>query len=113
MVLSDLDLLHWLTRWGHTSRLELNMGEGVAKPIEFFGQVAELTPHLENGDKELSFTHRVSVPGGQAYKLAHARFFMGRPALALVGHTFYLLRNALRPGCLSIGPMSQPFRCAS
>ncbi len=27
MVLSDLELLHWLARWGHTSRLELAAGQ--------------------------------------------------------------------------------------
>ncbi|HVV01922.1 MAG TPA: ATP-dependent helicase, partial [Verrucomicrobiae bacterium] len=94
LLLSDLDLLHWLTRWGHTSRLELESPDGGSTPIEFLGQVAEFTPHLENGDKELSFTHRLTAPGGHAHKLGDARFFVGRPPLALVGHTFYLLRNA-------------------
>jgi thymidine kinase len=93
LLLSDLDLLHWLTRWGHTPRLEIEV-DGVPKPIEFYGQVAELTPHLENGDKELSFTHRITSPGGHDFKLDEAKFFKGRPPLALVKNTFFLLRNA-------------------
>jgi hypothetical protein len=53
LVLSDAELLQWLARWGHTTRFECD-----GKPLQFHGQVAVLTPHLENGDKELSFTHR-------------------------------------------------------
>jgi hypothetical protein len=94
MVLSDLDLLHWLARWGHTPRLELPAADGSAQPLEFHGEVAELTPHLENGDQELAFTHRLTVPGGKAYPLGEVRFFNRHPPLALVGRTFYLLRNA-------------------
>ena len=61
LVLNDLELLQWLARWGRWRR-------GWSCPARvrlenFYGQVAELTPHLENGDKELSFTHRVSLPG--------------------------------------------------
>ena len=93
LVLSDLELLHWLARWGHTQRLELAPGDSPAT-LAFHGQVAELTPHLENGDKELSFTHQLTVPGGQTYRLNEVRFFNHRPPLVLAGHTFYLLRNA-------------------
>ena len=97
MVLSDLELLHWLARWGHTPRLELAAGNGPAQALEFHGEVAELTPHLENGQKELAFTHRLTVPGGKAYPLSEVRFFNRHPPLALVGRTFYLLRNAPPP----------------
>jgi len=92
LVLSDLELLHWLARWGHTTRLELARESGTG-PLSFLGQVAELTPCLENGQIELSFTHRLTVVGGQSYCLAEVQFFNQRPPLALVGDTFYLLRN--------------------
>ncbi len=65
LMLSDLELLHWLARWGHTARLGLAAGEGQAQTLEFHGEVAELTPHLESGQKELAFTHRLTVPGGR------------------------------------------------
>jgi SNF2-related domain/Helicase conserved C-terminal domain len=97
LVLSDLELLHWLARWGHTPRLELAAGDGPAQALEFHGEVAELTPHLENGERELAFTHRLTVPGGKAYPLGEVRFFNRHPPLALVGRTFYLLRNAPPP----------------
>lgn len=120
MVLSEPELLHWLSRWGHTTRLELapsagetGTGEQATEPapsassveqgpvaLSFQGQVAELTPHLENGDKELSFTHRLSVPGGKSYPLTEVLFFSQRPALALARQTFYLLRNAPPPELL-------------
>jgi hypothetical protein len=93
LVLSETELLNWLTRWGHTSRLEIQTPSGPA-PLEFQGQIAEMTPHLQNGDRELSFTHRVTVPDGQSYPIEEVRFFTGRPSLALVGRSFYLLRNA-------------------
>ena len=90
LILTDGEMLHWLTRWGHTPRLEL---VNVPKPIEFHGEVAELTPHLKNGDTELSFTHQLTSPNGPSYPLNEVRFFTNRPPLALAGNTFYLLRN--------------------
>ncbi|MGD1087486.1 MAG: DEAD/DEAH box helicase [Verrucomicrobiota bacterium] len=89
LVLSDAELLQWLARWGHTSRLECD-----GRPLQFHGQVVAFTPHLENGDQELSFTHRVGLPNGENHSIAGAKFFNLQPPLALVGHTFYLLRNA-------------------
>jgi hypothetical protein len=89
LVLSDAELLQWLARWGHSTRLECN-----GKPLHFHGQVASLTPHLENGDKELSFTHLLTLPDGKNYSVADAKIFNRQPPLALIGGTFYLLRNA-------------------
>ena len=91
LVLTDLELLHWLARWGDSNRLEL--GE-TKTPLHFHGQTATLTPHLQNGTTELSFTHHISLPGGENHPLADAKFFSGRPPLALVGNSFFLLRNA-------------------
>jgi superfamily II DNA or RNA helicase len=99
MVLSDLELLNWLARWGHTGKLELAV-EDAAKPLGFHGQVAELTPHLEKGPGELAFTQKVTLPGGGARALPDVRFFSSRPPLALVDNTFYLLRNAPPPQLL-------------
>ena len=96
LTLTDLELLQWLARWGHGTRLEL-AGAG---PVKFQGQVAELTPHLENGDKELSFTHRVTLPNGETRPMDTVQFFAGRPPLALVNDTFFLLRNAPPPTLL-------------
>lgn len=93
LVLSDADLLHWLARWGHTARLETAAGTR----LRFEGQVAELTPHLENGDRELSFTHRLKRPDGQTCALDEVRFFTRQPPLVLAGDTFFLLRNAPPP----------------
>ncbi len=93
MLLPDLELMHWLARWGHTQRLELATGNG-PKALEFLGQLAELTPHLDKSGSELLFTHRLSVPGGASHPLTDVRFFNSRPPLALVDHRFYLLRNA-------------------
>jgi len=113
VTLTGLELLQWLARWGHNGRLELappgtqrpegELGCQTAeaplplRPLEaslhFHGQLLSLTPHLENGDKELSFTHRLSFPDGRMQPLERARFFAGRPALALIDRTFYLLRN--------------------
>jgi superfamily II DNA or RNA helicase len=93
MVLSDVELLHWLARWGHTTRLELDLEQG-STALCFQGQVAELTPHLENGAAELSFTHQLTIPGGNAVALSQVQFFTQRPPLALANGTFYLVRNA-------------------
>ena len=93
--LSGLELLQWLARWGHNQRLELG-----GQPLVFHGQVLQLTPHLENGRMELSFTHRLALPDGESRPLSQARFFEGRPSFALLDHTFYLLRNAPPPSLL-------------
>jgi len=77
LLLSDLELLQWLARWGQGSRLELASGGG---SLKFEGQVAELTPHLENGDKELSFTHHMTLPDGTIQPLTGVQFFSARPA---------------------------------
>ncbi|MGH7951932.1 MAG: DEAD/DEAH box helicase [Limisphaerales bacterium] len=97
LILSDAELLQWLARWGHTNRLEF-FGNG--KPIQFYGQIIALAPHLENGDKELSFTHRIGLPNGENHLVAAAKFFNQQPPLALVGNHFYLLRNAPPPRVL-------------
>jgi superfamily II DNA or RNA helicase len=95
LTLTGLDLLQWLARWGLSQRLEFDNDY-----LQFHGQIASLAPHLENGDKELSFTHRILMPDGQPQPLADAKFFAGRPALILVGRTFYLLRNVPPPSLL-------------
>jgi SNF2 family DNA or RNA helicase len=91
LILSDGELLQWLARWGSTNRLEF-VDNG--QPLQFYGQIIALAPHLENGDKELSFTHRFALPGGENHSVAAAKFFNHQPPLALVGNTFFLLRNA-------------------
>jgi SNF2 family DNA or RNA helicase len=91
LILSDGELLQWLARWGHTHRLE---SADNGQPLQFHGQIIALSPHLENGDKELSFTHRFALPGGESHSVAVAKFFNHQPPLALVGNTFFLLRNA-------------------
>ncbi|MGA2178279.1 MAG: DEAD/DEAH box helicase [Verrucomicrobiota bacterium] len=95
LVLSDAELLQWLARWGHSPRLECD-----GQPLHFHGQIAALTPHLDNGDKELSFTHRIELPGGESHSIADAKFFNRQPPLVLVNGTFYLLRNAPPPPVL-------------
>lgn len=91
LILSNVELLHWLARWGHTARLESAAG---GPPLQFNGQIAALEPHLENGTKELSFTHRLNLPGGPPVALSDVKFFNQQPPLVLAGHQFYLLRNA-------------------
>ena len=95
LVLSDAELLQWLTRWGHTPRLEC---EG--KPLHFDGQIAVLTPHLDNGDRELAFTHQIELPDGKKRSIADAKFFNRQSPLVLLDNKFYLVRNAPPPKVL-------------
>src|SRR5579862_6931901 len=107
LILSDAELLQWLARWGHTARFECD-----GKPLQFHGHVAVLSPHLENGDKELSFTHYVVLPDGKNHSVAGVKFFNRQPPLALVNGAFYLLRNAPPPSLLKYlaGKPSVPVR---
>ncbi len=95
--LTGSDLLLWLARWGHHPRLEF---EG--KHLDFHGQLLSLEPHLERDPEaqEPAFTHRVVLPDGQMHPLRDVVFFAGRPALAMIGHTFYLVRNVPPPTLL-------------
>ena len=97
LLLADAELLQWLARWGHTNRLESALNH---QPLHFHGHVVALNPHLENHDKELSFTHRITLPDGQAFSVADLKFFNRQSPLALVGNEFYLLRNAPPNGVL-------------
>ncbi len=97
LILTDAELLQWLARWGHTGRLEF---AGNGKPLQFHGQIVALTPHLENGDKELSFTHHIALPDGSDHPVAEAKFFNHQSPVALIGNTFFLLRNAPPVGVL-------------
>jgi superfamily II DNA or RNA helicase len=96
LLLADAELLQWLARWGHTNRLEGANGQ----PLNFHGHIVALTPHLENGDKELSFTHRIALPGGEVRSVADVKFFNRQSPIALVGNEFFLLRNAPPVGVL-------------
>ena len=97
LLLADDELLQWLARWGHTNRLESAINH---QPLHFHGHVVALNPHLENHDKELSFTHRVTLPDGRGYSVADVQFFNRQSPLALVGNEFFLLRNAPPNGVL-------------
>jgi len=91
MVLTGLELLQWLVQWGDKSRLLLAPAD---EPIVFRGDLAELKPRLEEVEGRLFFTHHLSLPSGRSHSLSEVKFFSGRPSLALVGTTFYLLRSA-------------------
>ena len=97
LLLSDAELLQWLARWGNTDRLE---SAANGKPIFFHGHIVALTPHLENGTQELSFTHRIALPDGNNHSVGDAKFFNRQSPVALVGNEFFLLRNAPPTGVL-------------
>lgn len=86
--LSGLDLLQWLARWGLTNKLECD-----GKSLDFHGQIVSLAPHLASQEADLTFTHQLQMPDGSNRPLTDAKFFTGRPALVLIDHSFYLLRN--------------------
>ncbi|MEW6304472.1 MAG: DEAD/DEAH box helicase [Verrucomicrobiota bacterium] len=91
LLLAGVELLEWLTRWGHADRLEQATGKG---HLEFHGQLAELTPSLVNHEIELSLTHKLTLPDGKQHALGEVKFFAGQPALVLAGNAFYALRHA-------------------
>ncbi len=111
LVLSDAELLQWLARWGHTNRLELADN---GQPLHFHGQVVALTPHLENGDKELSFTHRIALPGGENHSVATREIFQPSAAARARGqHVLSCCATRRRRRCCGIWPSSRPCRSAN
>jgi superfamily II DNA or RNA helicase len=91
LLLSGLELLQWLARWGHMPRLEF---PNEPAHFSFAGQIAELAPFLQKNDAETSFTHQLQLPDGRRAALNEIKFFSGQPALVLAGNSFFLLRNA-------------------
>jgi hypothetical protein len=91
MVLTGLELLQWLVQWGDKSRLLFGPG---GEALVFRGDLAELKPRLEEVNGGLYFTHHLSLPSGRSHGMGEVKFFSGRPALALVGNVFYMLRSA-------------------
>ena len=91
MVLTGLELLQWLVEWGDKSRLLIGQA---GEPLVFRGDLAELKPRLEEVNGDLHFTHHLALPSGRSHGMGEVKFFSGRPALALVGNVFYLLRSA-------------------
>jgi superfamily II DNA or RNA helicase len=96
-VLTGLDLLQWLVRWGHRSRLEL----GSKTPLIFHGHLAELKPTLRHTGDDLIFTHELILPDGAAHPFNCAKFFFGHPSLVMIGNEVYLLRNSPSADLLS------------
>ena len=97
LLLGGLELLQWLARWGHRPRLEWH---GQPDHVMFRGELAELVPHLENGDGELTFTQRLRLPSGEEHPLSAVRFLAGHPPLVAVRPAIYLVRNPPQPALL-------------
>ncbi|MHC1768237.1 MAG: DEAD/DEAH box helicase [Verrucomicrobiia bacterium] len=91
LILTGIELLTWLARWGQADRLEAANRRGV---LHFHGQLAEFAPVLESVENELALGHRLKLANGSSIPLTDAHYFDGRPTLALVGDAFYVVRNA-------------------
>jgi len=84
-------LLTWLARWGSRRRIEM---ADAPDHFTFGGEIAELTPHLEEIDAELTLTNRFMLPDGSTRPFQDGRIFDGAPALVLLDNRFYILRHA-------------------
>jgi superfamily II DNA or RNA helicase len=89
VLLTGIDLLQWLARWGNQARFECITSQ---QNFTFEGTLAELKPHLDQSSEELRFTHRLHL-GDKSYSLGDVKFFGGHPSVVLVDRSFYLLRN--------------------
>jgi hypothetical protein len=98
-LLQGVELLNGSPAGAMRGRLLMECG---TKPVVDHGQVVELTPHLQNGTQELSFTQRIKLSNGEVRPpiTDAGHWFAGQPPLAFVGDTFYLLRNAPPGGLL-------------
>ncbi len=104
LCLTGADLHRWLAQWGQSDRLEYGDGTGT---LVFRGQTASLVPALQKRDDGLYLAHELLLPDGKHHPLAGARFFAGKPAMALVDGNFYLIPN-LPPQPLLEGWSHQP-----
>jgi SNF2 family DNA or RNA helicase len=97
LVLSGLELLRWLVRWGQTDRFELPSQRGF---LRFCGELAEVAPALETADGHLSLAKQLKMPSGRSLTPEQACFFGSHPPLVLVQHTVYLLHNPPPPALI-------------
>ncbi|MCL4180180.1 MAG: DEAD/DEAH box helicase [Verrucomicrobia bacterium] len=104
LCLTGADLLRWLAQWGQTNRIEQGDGAGF---IRFDGQLAGFIPALQNRENTLHLAHEFRLPDGKHHSLANVRFFAGKPAMALVAGTFYLVPD-MPPTPLLEGWITQP-----
>jgi len=88
--LEGAELLNWLAHWGGTNRLEL---ANQPMSLVFNGQVLELIPNLLTADSNLFLTHQARTSDGKIHQISEVKFFRGRPMLALVSNTFFIIRN--------------------
>jgi len=91
VILTGLELLRWLARWGNTRRLEALPPH---QTYGFAGQVADLTPKLHHYTEEIAFTHQLTLSTGETVEIGEAQFFEGQPTMAWVRGAFFLVRNA-------------------
>ena len=111
LVLSDAELLQWLARWGHTDRLE---SAGNGKPLHFHGHMVALTPHLENGDKELVIHASNHIAGRTKTIPSPTRNFSTASRRSRWSATrFICCATRRRPACWNIWPANRPCPCAS
>ena len=97
VALTGIELLQWLARWGQTSRLEFS----AQNSLRFQGQIAELDPYLETIESELSFSHRLKLPGGEVRSIEQVHFLSGHPTLIFADNAFFLLHRPPPPSFLS------------
>jgi hypothetical protein len=97
LLLTGMELLQWLARWGNAGRLELAPQRTL---LSFQGQVAELKPELQHEDGGLELTHRLALSNGEVHPLEQFPFFGGQPTFVLADHTFFVVRNAPPPGLI-------------
>jgi hypothetical protein len=90
LLLSGIELLQWLARWGQSGRFESVDRRSL---LHFHGQMAEFAPALTGTGDTLAFGHRLKLAKGDTVELRDAQFVDGDPSLVLVGDTFYLVRN--------------------
>lgn len=90
LVLSGLELLLWLARWGRTGRLE--SAESGA-PYRFEGRTVEFEPWFEHQNGHMLFKPRFRLPDRSVVDVAGVRFFSFEPGVVLIGDTFYLLAS--------------------
>jgi superfamily II DNA or RNA helicase len=90
LILTGLELLQWLARWGQGGRFEAVSRRAL---YHFYGQLAEFTPVLASPEGGLALGQQLRLPDGEILALRQAQFFGGSPTLALVNECFFLLRN--------------------
>ena len=88
--LTGLELLRWITQWGHTRLLCMSDSN---KPLNYYGHIGEFFPDIYKDNETPAISMLVKLADGVKIPLDELVFFAGHPTVALLKGEFIVIKN--------------------